>query len=499
MATFSARKLLFGAGLLGCAVLAWGLASSRGGQSKGGAQAGGPTPGYFGVSACVNCHTKPPPGAPPLLCRCIEAEIWDKEDKHKNAYNVLKEERAKNMGKILKLDVANEKSCIGCHGVYIEDKELAKSSQENGFKLEDGVSCVACHGAFLEWVDFHGGPRRPAWRKMTRTDKETKFGMTDLWDPAKRTKLCVSCHIGNTEEGKVVTHEMYAAGHPPLPGIEMAKFSDVMPKHWQYLSEKSDEAKKLLDYKAGTLERTQLVVVSGAASLRDAMHLLATQAQEAAKAPETDKRVLNVAQFDCYACHHELKRPSWRQERGFPSKPGRPQPREWPLALVRLGMRHVNQDEAPLKEKLAKLHQAFDIQPFGKPEDVAAAAQEVADWANKLAADVAGAKYDQAAARSLLDQLCQLVQSQTPDYDTAREFAWAFQIIYSDLSPKPAKDAQIQQQLKSLNDQLKLELPATQKVKILEKLPEALQKIDNYGPKEFKQTFAELAKQLHAP
>ncbi len=506
MATFSARKQLWVAGLLGCAALAWCVVgSSRGSQAKGGAQAdkpkGNPTPLYFGVSACVSCHTQPPAGAPPLLCRCNEWGIWDKSDKHKIAYTVLQGERAKRMGEILGRKVAEDAACISCHGVNITDQKLKHSS----FRLEDGVSCVACHGAYQDWVDIHGGLRREEWRKKTRQEKETDFGMLDLWDPAKRTKLCVSCHIGNTAEGKVVTHEMYAAGHPPLPSIEMATFSEVMPKHWQYLREKSKEAQKLLTYDPSELERAKLVVVSGAASLREAMQLLATQAQRAAQAKEPDQRLLDVAQFDCYACHHELQRPSWRQVRGFPASPGRPQPRSWPLALVKLGILHIGQDEAAskamsqeLREKLGKLYQAFDIQPFGKPEDIAKAASEVAQWSDQLATQVAGAKYEQPSALSLLHKLCRLVAAETPDYDTARQMAWAFQMIYAELNPKPATDAKIQQLLKNLDADLKLDLPASQQRKILDELKVALEKIDTYGPEQFKQTFAELAKLLPA-
>ena len=64
--------------------------------------------------------------------------------------------------------------------------------------------------------------------------------MTDLWDPVKRATKCASCHIGNPGEQKVVTHAMYAAGHPPLPGLETATFSDAMPRHWEYLREKKN-------------------------------------------------------------------------------------------------------------------------------------------------------------------------------------------------------------------------------------------------------------------
>ena len=45
---------------------------------------------------------------------------------------------------------------------------------------------------------------------------------------SSRAKLCSACHVGNVEDGKLVTHEMYAAGHPPLPGIEIVAFCDAL-------------------------------------------------------------------------------------------------------------------------------------------------------------------------------------------------------------------------------------------------------------------------------
>ena len=35
----------------------------------------------------------------------------------------------------------------------------------------------------------------------------------------------------------MVTHEMYAAGHPPLPGFEIATFCSQMPPHWESAAE----------------------------------------------------------------------------------------------------------------------------------------------------------------------------------------------------------------------------------------------------------------------
>ena len=38
-----------------------------------------------------------------------------------------------------------------------------------------------------------------------------------------------------------MTHEMYAAGHPPLPSIEVATFANSIPRHWWLLAEKARE------------------------------------------------------------------------------------------------------------------------------------------------------------------------------------------------------------------------------------------------------------------
>src|SRR5947209_12356109 len=101
--------------------------------------------------------------------------------------------------------------------------------------------------------------------------------MTDLWDPAKRTALCASCHIGNKEQGKFVTHEMYAAGHPPLPGFEVATFSNQMPRHWQYLKEKDEKVLALLEYDAAqaSLEETNLLAIGVLVNFQASMDILA--------------------------------------------------------------------------------------------------------------------------------------------------------------------------------------------------------------------------------
>jgi hypothetical protein len=447
------------------------------------------------VSACAGCHTAPAQvkGDPPVLCRCTEAKIWAAEDKHKDAYLGLKGDRAKRMGELLgyKRPVYEEAECLACHALAVNDKKLLDDS----FKITDGVSCVACHGAYEEWVLLHGSPlakQRKEWRDKTREEKESKFGMADLWDPGKRTKLCASCHIGNSKEHRFVTHAMYAAGHPPLPGFEVATFSDEMPRHWQYIKEKEKSVQALLkfDPEDAAFEKTKLVVAGGLSSLREALDLLAGQAREAAAAPQ--RGPLDLANFDCYACHHDLKYPAWRQQRGYRGKPGRPQLREWSLTLARVAVRQAGDDPSQLHGRLDTLYQLFGEQPFGEPEKVAKAADELVGWLDGEAKKLAAVKYSRARAREVLGELSRLPDAELPDYDSARERVWAFRLVYSELEPKPADE--VVALLATLDKQLKLKLPSTREVQILTELPDSLEKVNAYDPAKFKKTFQALVK-----
>src|SRR5262249_51433569 len=154
---------------------------------------------------------------------------------------------------------------------------------------------------------------REAWRKRPRGEKQRDFGVTDLWDPATRAALCASCHVGNREEGKGVTHEMYSPGHPPLPGFAGGPFFDQIPRPWQYEREKDKKVRELLHFDPREREQTKLIVIAAAVNLAQEACLLAAQGGAALRAAEPDKRALDLANFECFACHHDLKTPSWRQ------------------------------------------------------------------------------------------------------------------------------------------------------------------------------------------
>src|SRR5690606_33528864 len=101
---------------------------------------------------------------------------------------------------------------------------------------------------------------------------------------------------------------------------------------------------------------------------------------------------LDWMHFDCYACHHDLEVPSWRQRHGFRGVPGRPQIRSWPVPVARVIARHADAAlgngpdkdglEKSLNRHLGKLIAACDARPFGKQQDLREAGQALVQWAD---------------------------------------------------------------------------------------------------------------------
>jgi hypothetical protein len=448
---------------------------------------------YLGASYCSACHTRPQrPAFTDDYVLLTEYEKWKSEDKHSRAFEILKEPRAVQMGKILNIaDVTRDAQCLNCHAANVPVELRAKDS----FKIEDGVSCDACHGPSSRWMVPHS---QKQWRREPMEAKE-KLGMIDVRDPVKRARMCFSCHVGDAPEakeaGKVVTHAMYAAGHPPLPGIEVATFSHQMPRHWRYIKQKDEAIQKLLaefqKVDLRELEQSKLVIVSSPVALRQALGLLASHAEKEARSwPE-------LSQFDCYACHHDLKAPSWRQQRGYMITPGRPQMRPWPTALVRAGLRYLGRAGTELDEQLKALNDAFNVQPFGKPPDLAAAAKKVAAWAGMLIGELESKKCYEDAARSYLKELCRLKPEEYPDYDSARQIAWAIEVVYGELPANPATDEAIRGLLAAQRKTLLLELPSGTGRNITKELPQSLAAIRDYDPRVFRAQLVDLEKLLN--
>jgi hypothetical protein len=294
---------------------------------------------------------------------------------------------------------------------------------------------------------------------------------------------------------------MYAAGHPPLPGFEPAVFCAAMPPHWQSIRAKPAEIQRILKLDVTQQEQTRLVLVGAAVSLAESMRLLAGQCRACERSEDGSKRGLDLANFDCYSCHHDLKSNSARQEYGFAGKPGRVPMRPWPTVLVRLSIRHFAQDSAQaetltteLNQHLQQVRDGFDARPFGNPTRIAYAADALAAWAKELAEKVNNKPCDKAASRRLLALIPSLYQEGTADYDSARQIAWAFVVIYEEVGDK--QDAEMKRILDTLRNQLKLDLPAGRARSLEGELQGGLKVLNDYDPEAFRNALKELSSRL---
>jgi len=286
---------------------------------------------YVGIAGCrlgvadLGCHSRPidqplSPDDRDLVCRSNEIKFWLEKDKHASAYKVLiteeedakayvekeqkryvkkdwdakknketaedilkKNARARQMVEILRkakgkgkeYKLTTDPDCLACHAQVVSEADRkAKLVDEKTFNVEEGVNCVVCHGPYQTWVTEHfadSNNKFKKWREKDRVKKEKEYGMTDLWNPVSRTKVCASCHIGNQgdkgEHPRFVTHEMYAAGHPPLPSFEVAAFSNEMPRHWDYVRDKKPKVAQIQKLDPSEFEQTKLVLVGAAVSL----------------------------------------------------------------------------------------------------------------------------------------------------------------------------------------------------------------------------------------
>jgi hypothetical protein len=455
---------------------------------------------FFGVGSCQPCHTVPRAPFDTDFVLLTEYTTWRTLDKHAQAYAALLTDRGKQIGKILGVEdvTKDEVGCMGCHSMG-----FTRGRRGRAFKIEDGVTCDGCHGPAEGWYGPHSGVGGGSeeWRLLRPEDKE-KYGMLDVRDPVKKAEMCASCHVGNVEQGKVITHAMYAAGHPPLPPFEVETFCKNLPQHWRdrkdvpfFQKPPKDVAAKVRDiYHLSTapVAQTQLTLAGSLAVLRAQMRVIADRANLDAKTDraqrwpelalasfELPKDVdptqlwpdLAMSHSDCYACHHELVTPSWRQQRGydlvFPGGkvvgiPGRVQVRRWPFALAGWGPGDVwvaqgedgKQSSAALTDRVRALYEACNVQPYGDPAKLRAAALGLSGSLKAPLAALTGDRLNTNDLQGLLQKLCTSEATNFADYETARQIASAFTSVYHEWDPKGDKAPGVRKLLAEVQDKL---------------------------------------------
>ena len=457
-----------------------GPASQPAAQKKDPLIPGGPDDIVSDPSGCIVCHghkndeeaAKSRFGATfhsHEFVLLTESTTWETKDLHSRTFKVLKEPLAQRMSKGLKYDVTSSAKCLSCHGIDryagtpMPQGQIDVAARfEMGAKGQEtpGITCNACHGLRPKWQFDHTTPKggKMTWRTL-KPEQKAEAGMRDLRDPVVKAALCVTCHVGNAAEGKVVTHEMYAAGHPPLPPFELASYMEGEPKHWGYptdpklkffadLPEKDrwplyhfhtakEESYLARHYAAGSI-----------ATLRAEAELLLADAEKAA----TGDYLIDYARFDCYACHHDIPDVA-RQKRGYEGAPGRPPLRAAAAVPARLVAAHAEKIDTGglaakamgFEERWVALRKAATSRPFGDPALVKDSAKSMIDWCNgflRVQCECASPIYTETEAKRLRAMMAVAATGPTAaDPEVAFSLTWGYRALADDAGIKLTAEA----------------------------------------------------------
>jgi hypothetical protein len=470
-----------------------------------------------GYAACANCHNRPDPMDVDEyketksfdFIRLTESKIWRDHDLHRTAYTNLLTTRSDESKKNPKTEtnataermeknliragsdrarydapdytVSKDLHCLACHcsTKFAITKENHKTWELNkDFVRGDGVGCEMCHGHGSKFEGPHAksdlsdkGPPDTArivlWREQPPAVKES-YGFVNLRSPAVATARCASCHIGNKDDGRFVTHEMYAVGHPPLPPLDLVAFTREQPRHWGLpkelpyftwlLKTNPEKALTVFSIRKDESHVARRFAESSIANLRSASALTRQLAEE-----DKDKYGLDYAAFDCASCHHNLKYPSDRQDRGYTGVPGRPLFRPAAFALAKVVTEHAStmQGGAELKasfDELLKAEKAllaaFTAKTYGDSDKIRVAAAAIEAWSTDTLAKLGKVKYDDKQTKALLAKLVDATQQKVGDPEVAQLLMWGVETLGIDQLP-PGKDHAAPEVLARLDESLK--------------------------------------------
>lgn len=262
-----------------------------------------------------NCHGSFTANPDAGEIRGDEYFVWLK-DPHEKAYRTLFDPRSTAIIERLAAADADRhplecpsgrvdrhrKSCLPCHKTNNQSMSSNQTFSHRELQVAEGVSCGSCHRGDQEWLHGH---YRSKWK--LRSAPEGTSATTEV-------QRCVSCHIGGN--GADVNHDLIAAGHPPLR-FEYVWFKSRLPKHWRpdRRSARLIAKGQGTDHQAcdATPNATQTWLIGQLVSAIAALEVLERRAETATHATTWPE----LAEFNCSACHHDLKGNSWRQARGL--------------------------------------------------------------------------------------------------------------------------------------------------------------------------------------
>ncbi|MFM8893205.1 MAG: multiheme c-type cytochrome [Planctomycetia bacterium] len=374
-----------------------------------------------GTELCVRCHRS----EQTAWVDASTTATW-RHDAHSRAHLALGSDnpRTRGMEAVLGIKAAQTAACIACHTHPAGEPAV----EEETPLVHAGISCETCHGAGSGYFEPHMEKR---WRFLPSAEKEA-LGMHDLRNPAAKAANCLSCHLGDVDAGKVVTHAMYAAGHPPLPAFEMESFGKAMGPHWKRVWEKSPQIRQQAaeaGYRTEAASESQRSLIGGLVALKQSTKLVDAYAAAAGVSKERPWPELSL--YDCQACHHELRVPSARQQAGYGGLvPGRPSLVRWPRGLAAVAFQEAGMP-SDVDALLAPWVAALSARPFGDQQalpDAASSRDHLAriDQAITALATVPRSEADARAADRSRARIAALsaAGARCGELETARLLGW---------------------------------------------------------------------------
>ena len=377
------------------------------------------------------------------------------------------------------------RQCLSCHGAVASDARHSPKDDDSdatspaGRAKTIGIDCVYCHQeGGKAWQKAHFDAE--SWR-LKSPEAKREQGMRDLVDIKNQASLCMDCHVGNRDKDMFVTHQMYAAGHPPLPSNELETFSREMPQHWQSPSELYENLKGFAGrdqyFETNYPEVTAPAGVTAEETFWNTRKLFLGALVARRKVVDLYRQTAasgdwgQYALYDCAACHHDLRSESQRQRRYLTSDtfqvPGRPRPPEWSTVLLDVAYRLSSNRK--LYDRVCRLDsqfaRCFDAKPFGAPEEAQRRADDLVRALDEVIAAVEKRPFGDPFVRSVMRELGKTDPSKIVAYDAARQLVWAIEVIAEELQtkseglPEPVQEA-VMQLKDPKSSGLSLDLPA---------------------------------------
>ncbi len=348
------------------------------------------TPRFVGTGSCsaTACHGG---RREPLGLKGSEYSFWTEYDRHRRAYEVLFEDRGRQIERNYRGLAAGEEvrperdaTCLSCHVHHgFEPRMVDREAPILG----DGVGCESCHGAAGRWLAPHSERR---WKGLTALQKSERFGMTATKDLATRARLCADCHVGTPDAD--VNHDMIAAGHPRLL-FEFANQQSKERRHWSLEEDKARDP----DYE---VRAWALGTVIGS---ERSLGLLEGRARRAKDAPHSAGPWPELAEYDCFACHHDLK-PSVGETRAG-GKSGTLSWGDWAFPILRrLDSDRADAGAFPDGSGLARLADVMR-RPGVPPDEAAGLARRAASELHRLEDRIAGTMFGRGDVGALIDAI----------------------------------------------------------------------------------------------